>query len=173
MVRQLFKAMNGVDNVAQIWNKHFHHFMDHEGFVRTSRDNCIYTHSKLSVQSSLYVDDILASADPDKKYQLDLFVRKVQKQFSVRVLGEPTKFLGMEITYMREQGICCISQQTYIDKLVSVFLNDHDSNSVFFLLPLWRRVYTTSWCWLNKNPISEVLTEVLWGDCFFFLYAHG
>ena len=87
--------MNGVDNAAQLWNKHFHYFMDREGFVRTSRDNCIYTHPQLSVQSSLYVDDILASADPDKKHQLDLFVRKVQKQFSVRLLGEPTKFLGM------------------------------------------------------------------------------
>ena len=93
---------------------------------------------------SLYVDDILASADADKKHQLDLFVRKIQKQFSVRLLGEPTKFLGMEITYMREQGICCISQQTYIDKLVSTFLSDHDSTSVFFPTTLWRHVYTTS-----------------------------
>ena len=91
-VRQLFKAMNGVDNAAQLWNKHFYQFMDREGFVRTSRDNCIYTHPKSSVQSSLYVDDVLALADADKKHQLDLFVRKIQKHFLVRLFGEPTIF---------------------------------------------------------------------------------
>ena len=35
-VRQLIKAMNGMDNAAQIWNKHFHAFMMQEGFIRTS-----------------------------------------------------------------------------------------------------------------------------------------
>ena len=69
-------------------------------------------------------------------------MRKVQKQFSVRLLGEPTKFLGMEITYMREQGLCCVSQRTYIEKLVSVFLSDHDATSTFFpTTPMETRVY--------------------------------
>ena len=53
----------------------------------TSRDACIYMHPTSSVQSSLYVDDILASADSDKKGQLNLFVKKVQKQFLVRIVS--------------------------------------------------------------------------------------
>ena len=110
-VRELFKAMNGIDNAAQIWNKHFHSFMMQEGLIQTSRDDCLYVHPHSSVQSSVYVDDILASSDSDKKAELDKFVRKLQKNFVVQVLGEPTKFLGMEISYMREQGICCVSQQ--------------------------------------------------------------
>ena len=78
MVRQLFKAMNGIDNAAQIWNKHFHSFMMQEGFMHASRDSCIYVHPTTSVQSSLCVDDIAASADADKKHQLDKFVKRVQ-----------------------------------------------------------------------------------------------
>ena len=92
-VRQLFKAMNVIDNAAQIWNKHFHSFMMHKGFMRTSRDNCIYVHPTTSVQSCLYVDDILAAADPDKQRELQKFVKRVQAQFLIRVLGEP-KILG-------------------------------------------------------------------------------
>ena len=122
VVRQLFKAVNGIDNAAQIWNKHYNKFMLAEGFVRSSRDNCLYIHPDSSVQSSLYVDDILASADPDKKEELDRFVKKVQKEFIVRILGEPKKFLGMEITYLRDQRICCVSQQAYIEKLAHTFL---------------------------------------------------
>ena len=73
------------------------------------------------MQISLYVDDVLAASDPDERHLLEKFVRKVQQMFKVSILGEPTKFLGMDITYLREQGICCISQTTYIDKLVSTF----------------------------------------------------
>ena len=127
MVRQLFKALNGIDNAAKLWNKHYDSFMLREGFLRSCRDNCIYIHPETNVQSSLYVDDVLAAADPDKKHELTKFVRKVQKQFVIRILGEPTKFLGMEITYLREQGICCITQQSYVEKLVATFLSEHDS----------------------------------------------
>ena len=79
MMRQLFKAVNGIDNAAQIWNKHYDQFMISEGFFRSSRDNCIYIHPETNVQSSLYVDDVLASSDPDKRQLLDncKFVRKV------------------------------------------------------------------------------------------------
>ena len=51
-------------------------------------------------------------------------MKRVQTQFLVRVLGEPKKFLGMEIAYTREQGICtcCDSQQSYVEKLARNFL---------------------------------------------------
>ena len=85
--------MNGVDNAAQVWNKHYH------GFLRTSRDDCIYVHPSSTVACSLYVDDILAASDPDKQNQLMKFIRRAQQMFYIRVLGEPKKFLGMEIIH--------------------------------------------------------------------------
>ena len=69
----------------------------------------------------------MASADANKKKELDQFVKRVQLRFLVRILGEPTKFLGMELTYMREQGICCVSQQLYVEKLARVFLKEQDT----------------------------------------------
>ena len=57
--------------------------------MRTSRDDCVYVHPSTSTESSVYVDDILASADSDKKHELDKFIKQVQTQFVVRVLGEP------------------------------------------------------------------------------------
>ena len=74
VVRQLYKAMNGVDNAAQVWNKHYHKFMMEEGFLRTSRDDCIYIHPSSSVACLLYVNDILASSDSDKQQQLIKFI---------------------------------------------------------------------------------------------------
>ena len=62
-MQPLFKAVNGIDNAAQLWNKHYDKFIMQEGFLRASRDNCIYIHPDSSAQSSLYVDDVLATAD--------------------------------------------------------------------------------------------------------------
>ena len=127
--------MNGVDSAAQMWNKHFHKFMENKGLMCTTRDAYIYVHPATPVQSSLYVDDILASADPDKMKHLNLVVKRLQnsKQFLVRILEEPKRFLGIEITYLQEQGICCISQRSYIEKLVKQFLPD--SGSVYPAFP--------------------------------------
>ena len=66
-VRQLFKAMNGADSAAQVWIFHFHAFMERDGFLCTSRDARLFVHPTTLIQNSLYVDDILASADSDQK----------------------------------------------------------------------------------------------------------
>ena len=63
--------------------------------------------------------------------------------FYIRVLGEPKKFLGMEITYLRQQGICCVSQRTYVEKLASTYLIEHTSSSfpTFPTTPMESNVY--------------------------------
>ena len=142
MVRQLFKV-NGVDNAAQVWNKHYHKFMMEEGFLRTNRDDCIYIHPSSTVACSLYVDDILAASDQDKNNQLLKFIQRVQQCFFIRVLGEPKKFLGMEITYLHQQGVCCVSQRTYVEKLASAYLIRHASSPqpAFPTSPMESNVY--------------------------------
>ena len=60
----------------------------------------MFTYIQTNTQSSLYVDDVLAAADSNKKHKLTKLVRKFQKHFVVRIPGEPTKLLGMEITYI-------------------------------------------------------------------------
>ena len=85
MIRQLFKAVNGIDGAAQLWNMHYDNFMLQEGFLRSTRDNCIYFQPESTVQSSLYVDDVLASAAAHKKHELDKFVKRVQKQFPTSI----------------------------------------------------------------------------------------
>ena len=77
----IYKAMNRVYNAAQIWNKHYHRFMVDEGFLRSPRDDCIYVHPTSTVTCSLYVDDILAASDRDKRSQLMKFIRQVQQCF--------------------------------------------------------------------------------------------
>ena len=107
------------------------------------QDDCIYVHPTSTVTCSLYVDDILAAADANKRAQLLQFVNKVQQFFLIRFQGEPKKFLGMEITYLRQEGVCCISQRNYIEKLATMFLRDQISSPlpVFPTTPMEANVY--------------------------------
>ena len=119
-VRRLLRALNGVTKASQLWHKTFHEFMVKEGFTPNPRDPCLYVHNKLKLFCALYVDDILSAAKNEK--QLLSFLKRMEKMFKVRQLGPPTVFLGMELNFFREVGICTLSQKHYINKLGAKFL---------------------------------------------------
>ena len=121
MVRQLFRALNGVKRASQLWHKRLHEFMLNEKFSPNPRDPCVYASNDKKIYCAVYVDDIL-SAGKEEKQQLS-FLKRMGKVFNVRHLGEPKSFLGMELSYFQEAGICTLSQQTYIHKLAGKFLS--------------------------------------------------
>ena len=118
----------------------------------------------------LYVDDILASADSNNKAQLDQFVKHVQKQFVVRILGEPKRCLGMEVTYLREQGICCISQQSCIKKLVPTFLSESTTEFPLFpTAPMELNVYNKLELASSEQPFEGPDRSIVEGLLYLFV----
>ena len=63
---------------------------------------------------------------------LKRFLRLLDKNFRVRHLGEPTKFLGMEIRYYRELGFCTLTQSGYIEQLVHKFYPQQIRQQTYF-----------------------------------------
>ena len=117
MARILYKALNGVDNAGQLWHKHYDKFMHQEGFMKNCTDPCLYHHSTNGLQGARYVDDILSSCDPGTEEGLQKFLKKLAVEFKIRNLGEPKKFLGMEIAYFKDLGFCCITR--YLRTLIN------------------------------------------------------
>ena len=77
----------------------------------------------------------------------------------------------MEIAYMREQGICCVSQQSYVEKLARNFLTEQDTQ-----FP----TYTTTPMEMNafdklekaeEEPDFEGPYRSIGGACCMFLFA--
>ena len=60
------------------------------------------------------------------------FLRLLDKNFRVRHLGEPTKFLGMEIRYYRELGFCTLTQSGYIEQLGHKFYPQQIRQQTYF-----------------------------------------
>ena len=69
----------------------------------------------LSVE--VYVDDIIFGSDDDKLRQK--FVKEMQNEFEILLLGELSFFLGLQIR-QRNQGIF-ISQTKYIKEMLKRF----------------------------------------------------
>ena len=124
MVRQLLRALNGVKKASQLWHKRFHSFMETEKFSPNPRDPCVHVSSDKKVLCAVYVDDILSAGKVEKTQAT--FLKRMGKVFNVRHLGEPKSFLGMELNYFREAGICTLSQKSYIHKLAGKFLSSTD-----------------------------------------------
>ena len=111
-VRQLLKALYGHPKAGQLWNNKFVGFMKNEGFIQSVRDKCFFYQLDKLVLVVLYVDDLLVAA----KHMSDLnkFWSKLQRMFKIRSMGEPKFFLGMEVTYLREQGLVSLFKILHI-----------------------------------------------------------
>ena len=69
-VRQLYKALNGIDRAGQLWHNHYDKFIVQQGFERNSRDHCLCSNQKTGVDSARYVDDILSACTGQKALKI-------------------------------------------------------------------------------------------------------
>ena len=114
-VRPLLKALYGHPKAGQLWNNKFVTFMNEEGFIQSVRDKCFFYKLQRLVLVVLYVDDLLVAA----RHMSDLnkFWSKLERKFKIRSMGEPKFFLGMEVSYLQEQGLVSLSQRSYISDM--------------------------------------------------------
>ena len=81
-------------------------------------------HIDLQIYCALYMDDILSAGMQEKK--LLAFLLRMGKIFRFMHLGVPKVFLGIEINYFREVGVCTLTQKSYVEKLIHKFLNPNE-----------------------------------------------
>ncbi len=99
LVCKLQKAIYSLKKSGLIWNNAIDNVLRKCGFQRPNLDYCNYVLKEgLDVcYVLLYVDDILVGSNRD---ELIVHVSKVlQRNFGIRNLGSPSKFLGMNINY--------------------------------------------------------------------------
>lgn len=126
----LKKSLYGLKQSPRKWNQRFNSFMCSVGYQRSRYDTCVYI-KKLSEDTHiyllLYVDDMLiASSD---KEEIKKLKKLLSKEFEMKDLGPAKKILGMDIIRNREEGTLWLSQENYVDKVLSTYKMD-DCKSV-------------------------------------------
>ena len=121
----LNKSLYGLKQSPRQWYKRFDAFMIGTGYKRNQYDNCIYSKELpdgSQIYLLLYVDDMLIAAR--SKAEISMLKTQLGKEFEMKDLGAARKILGMEIHRERHRGRLCLTQQTYIMKVLQRFNMD-------------------------------------------------
>jgi len=102
-----------------MWHLTFSNWAIEAGFEQSQHDPCLFLHSENEQMLIIYVDDMILAAS--NKILLEDMKDKLISRFESRTLGEPTYFLGMNLSYEKESGTVLLSQQTYIEALVEKY----------------------------------------------------
>src|SRR3990170_8761222 len=100
------------------------------GFIKTYGEACIYKKVRGSSVAFLilYVDDILFIGN-DIEF-LDSIKGYLNKNFSMKDLGEAAYILGIKIYRDRSRRLIGLSQSTYLDKVLKKFKMDQSKKRV-------------------------------------------
>jgi hypothetical protein len=118
-VRLLKKALYGLRRAPKAWNTTFTAWALENGFEQSEADPCLFTHGRMRAMLVIYVDDLLVAGETDK------VVLEVQQllggKFRTRDMGQPAYFLGMNLSYNRNERQMKLYQRTYIEALTVKF----------------------------------------------------
>ena len=121
LVCKLKKSIYGLKQASRQWYLKFHEVITSFGFEENIMDQCIYqkvSGSKICFLV-LYVDDILlATNDKGLLYEVNQFL---SKNFDMKDMGEASYVIVIKIHRERSRGILCLSQETYINKVLERF----------------------------------------------------
>lgn len=118
-VCKLKKAIYGLRQAPRAWHDALKSFVLSYGFTTSLSDSSLFTYNKDGVQAFLlvYVDDIIVTGSQTQF--LNIFINELSTRFSIKNLGFPHYFLGVELVPTKD-GIL-LSQHGHIRELLLKF----------------------------------------------------
>src|SRR5215216_544464 len=123
-VCKLQQSIYGLVQASRSWNIHFDEVIKAYGFIQTYDEVCIYKKVSGSPVAFLilYVVDILLIGN-DIEF-LDSIKGYLNRNFSMKDLGEAAYILGIKIYRDRSRRLIRLSMSTYLDRILKEFKMD-------------------------------------------------
>ena len=120
-VLRLAKGLHGIKQASRLWNKKLHAALTSMGFVRLKSDASVYVYSKgqMRIIIPIHVDD-LTLAGPVRS-ELERVVQELSQHFKLRMLGDSSWLLGIEIIRDRASHRLSLRQHQYIVNMLEKF----------------------------------------------------
>jgi hypothetical protein len=113
------KSLYGFKQSAYLWSNDIKDKMITLGFVQSDADEGVFLSADKRITVAIYVDDGLVKAEHQE--EIDWVITQLSKHYTIRSLGTPKKFLGLDIHRPDPCGPITISQSTYSRKLLAKF----------------------------------------------------
>jgi hypothetical protein len=118
-VLQALKSLYGFKQSAYLWANDIKEKMLALGFIQSDADEGVFLSADKRITVAIYVDDGLIKAEHQD--EIDWVITQLSKHYTIRNLGAPKKFLGLDIHRPDPHGSITISQGTYARKLLAKF----------------------------------------------------
>lgn len=120
-VLKLKKSLYGLQVSPKKWNERFHKVMEELKMTPDGAEPCLYIWREKEefVTLTIYVDDILITGTNSE--MIDRIKHTLQNNFDVKVMGEPQKFLGIEILRNKKNQTLKIGLPQYIKAVVEKY----------------------------------------------------
>jgi hypothetical protein len=123
MIMEVCKALYGLVESAMLWYEELISQLKSIGYTVIESDRAVVMKrdGNANIIAGIHVDDIISSTSPDGAHlekelwdHLTKVFKKIKKQ-----TGPTYRFLSFDIDYDREKGIILISQQKYLEEILS------------------------------------------------------
>lgn len=113
----LSQALYGLRQSAFLWNKTLDQKLRSMGFTPLVEDPCVYIRQTGTSFTIIYVDDAIIAA-PTRE-EVDEIKKELNKDYPIKELGEPGKFLGCQLTRDYDNNTITLTQSSFIDKILA------------------------------------------------------
>ena len=118
-VLQVNKSLYGLKQAGNLYANDQKKKLLDLGFTVSEADECVFISADKRITVATYVDDGLVSAHTQE--EIDWLIAELSQHYTIRNLGVPTKFLGLDISRPEPRGPITVSQATYARKLIAKF----------------------------------------------------
>lgn len=159
-VLKLNKAIYGLKQASRAWHMKVDSCMLASGYTKSKIEPCLYIKciggSKTIV--TLYVDDFFVFSND--KTETDYLKSVLSKYFVLKDLGIVKECLGMSVVFDKQNSTVTLSQEKYIDKLLSKF-NMVDSKTVNTPMEVNLKCKKENNC-SNENPYQQLIGSLMY-----------
>ncbi|KAK2445004.1 putative mitochondrial protein [Trifolium repens] len=119
----LKKALYGLKQAPRAWYERLTQFLENQGYRKGGYDKTLFVKEEKGkfIITQIYVDDIVFGGMSNTMVQH--FVKQMQSEFEMSLVGELTYFLGLQIKQMEDTIF--ISQSKYARNIVKKFGMDN------------------------------------------------
>ena len=112
---KLHKALYGLKQAGHQWYNKMQSIMTNAGYAQSVGDpRCFYQGVPAKIIISTHVDDMAGYGPP---HLLKAFEKAIEQEVELEKLGQPTKLLGMELTW-ENNGCVRLTQKDSIEKMI-------------------------------------------------------
>ena len=155
LVFKLKKSLYELKKTPRQWYKKFDSFMMSHGYNRTTSDHCVLTRKLYDdefIILLLCLDDMLIIGHDS--IMIDKLKRVLSKSFAMKVLGSEKQIFGMKISRDKKIRKLCLSQESYIEKVLVRF-NMSKAKTICSLLASHLKL-SSKQCPISEKDMNEM-----------------